>query len=440
MKKLFLALALILAAGAAYYFTFGEAKLTKALKTRVDTQLQILQKNGFEIEDRNIEAKHEYFVLHYADPDKIARYFRSKNIDLSDQDADSLRGLKVAVDLNYLKGAYSALSADLYPIAFPPALVRVETEQGRNTLVRIAKEKLFLAHVDIDKLFTSYKGYLKDINETFKDIETLKIVSQGFRFSGTYNKHLLTSSTNSINKLSVTDGRNAGFVLKKLEGSYKQNGKTIYDFSSRHSIGTLLFRDEYGYGTTLNKLDLETKGESGKALASSSFGFHLASADIHERQGRHRLEEVNGKFSLENLSITALEKMEQLDTNDTAGFNQAFELLLSKGITLKMEDFSAKKLQNDSGKPVDGFSSNGFVKIDKVTDFKALKENPFLLLDIISAKIHVAFSDAFYLTLQKRPEFLIVSLLFTPLSQDNKQIFDIEYKHGSLMINGQKVL
>jgi len=132
--------------------------------------------------------------------------------------------------------------------------------------------------------------------------------------------------------------------------------------------------------------------------------------------------------------------MGQLDANDTAGFNQAFKLLLSKGILLKMEEFSAKKLQNDSKEMVDGFSSNGFVKIDKVTDFQALKANPFLLLDIIDAKVHIELSNAFYLTLQRRPEFLIASLLFTPVSKNNKQIFDIEYKHGSLIINGQKVL
>jgi len=440
MKKLFIAIALILAAGAAYYFTFGEAKITKELKARVDRQLQVLQKNGFEIEDRNIEAKKEHFVIHYADPDKIARYFRSKNIDLSDQDADSLKGLKVGVDLSYLEGVYSALSADIYPIAFPPALVRVENERGRNALVRIANEKLFLAHVDIDKLFTSYKGYLKDVNETFKDIESVKIVSQGFKFSGTYDEHFLTSATNSIDRLSVMDNHNAGFTLEKLKGTYRQNGKTIYDFRSEYNVDRLLVRDEYGYGVTLNKLDFETKGKSEKELASSALGFHLASADIRERQGKHRLEEINGKFSLENLSIAALEKMGQLDANDTAGFNQAFKLLLSKGILLKMEEFSAKKLQNDSKEMVDGFSSNGFVKIDKVTDFQALKANPFLLLDIIDAKVHIELSNAFYLTLQRRPEFLIASLLFTPVSKNNKQIFDIEYKHGSLMINGQKVL
>ena len=440
MKKLLIASVIVLAAGVGFYFTFGEAKLAKELKSRVDTQLQVLQKNGFEIEDRVVESKKEHFVIHYADPDKIAHYLRSKNIDLSDQDADSLKGLKVGVDLSYLKGAYSALSADLYPIAFPPALIRVENERGRNNLVRIAREKIFLAHIDIDKLFSSYKGYLKDVNETFKDIESVTIVSQGFKFSGTYNEHFLTSANNSISKLSLTDSHNEGFALESLEGSYEQNGKSIYDFTSGYTVGKLLVRDANGYGTTLNQLNLETSGKSEKDLASSFLNFRLASVDIRERQGKHRLEEITGKFSLENLSITALEKMEQLDENDTAGFNQAFELLLSKGIVLNMEDFSAKKLQNGSGEMVDGFSTNGLVKIDKVTDFEALKSNPFLLLDIIDAKVHMELSNAFYLTLQKRPEFLILSLLFTPVSKENKQIFDIEYKHGSLRINGQKVL
>ena len=440
MKKWLILFILLIVGGTGYYFTFGSAKMTEALKSRVDTQLQILQKNGFEIEDRKVESKKEHFVIHYADPERIAQYMRSRHIDISNEDADSLKGLKIAVDLSYLEGIYNALSADAYPVAFPPALIRMETEQGRNNLVKIAKEKIFLAHIDINKLFTSYKGYLKDINATFKDVGTVSILSKDFKFSGTFNEDFLTSSSNSIEKLRVSDERKAGILLEKLEGSYQLTGKSLYDFSSGYHIDKLFLRDENGERIILRDIDANTTGKSEQQFASSAFGFHIKSVDIRERLGKHFLEDITGRFSLENISITALEKMQQLDANDTEGFNQAFKSFLAEGIVLKMDEFSAKKTRNKSGKMVDGFAMNALVRIDKVADFKLLEENPFELLNIIDATMHIELSNAIYLTLMERPEFTIAMLIFTPLSRDDKKIFDIEYKHGSLKLNGKPII
>ena len=440
MKKILILLIVLIAGGAGYYFGFGSAKVTEALKARVETELGVLQNNGFRIEDRKVEAKKEHFIIHYADPDKIAHYFRSKNINLSDEDAYTFKDLKIGVDLNYLKGAYSAVSADIYPVAFPPALIRTETRQGRNELDRIAKDKVFLVHIDINKLFTSFQGYLKDIDENFKDVESLKIVSRGFKFGGTFDKDLLTSSSNTVEKLSFTSNQEAEFALEKLKGSYTLNGKSIYNFSSNYTVGKIFFRDGNDQNMTLNDLTFDTRGIAEKGFASSSANFKLSSADIYEGQREHRLEDITGKFSLENLSIPALERMEQLDANDTEGFNQAFKSLLAKGIVLKMDEFSAKKIRDKNGKMTDGFIINSVVRIDKVTDFKPIEENPFLLLDIIDATVHMEFSDALYAQMQRRPELAIVSLMFTPLSRDHKKIFDIEYKGGSLKINGKPIL
>ena len=92
MKKLLILLALILVGGLGYYFGFGAKKATEALKAQVNIQLQTLQKNGFGVLDRKIEEKQEHFVLHYADPAKISRYFKSKNIDLDTESAQEPKG------------------------------------------------------------------------------------------------------------------------------------------------------------------------------------------------------------------------------------------------------------------------------------------------------------------------------------------------------------
>ena len=440
MKKLLILLLLLLAGTAGYYVTFGSARLTQELKGRVESELQLLQKNGFKIEERKIEARREHFDIRYADPLKIARYLRSRNIDLSDEDAEKLKDLKIGIDLEYLRGVYSALSADIYPVAFPPALLEGESPQSRENLRRIANEKIFLLHIDINKLFTSFKGYLKDIDATFRDVETLRIVSRGFKFGGSYSRDALLSSTHSIDELNVTEGHNATFRVKNLSGNYERSGKTLYDYSSGYHIEKLSLSDEEGAALLLEKLKIESSGKSDSRLASSDFGFHLERVDIDESHGRHSLQDLNGRFSLANLPVDALEKMRRLDSHDQEGFNQAFRSLFTEGIILKMEDLSARTMREKNGRTVDGFEANATVTIDKIADLKRLEENPFALLGLVDATVHIALSNALYLSLMEQPEFTIAMLIFRPISKEKRKIFNIKYRHGSLLINGQKAL
>ena len=441
MKKILTLLAVLFVGAAGYYFAFGSQKITDELKAQVELQLQTLQKNGFTIEDRKIEAKQEHFVLHYADPAKIGRYFRSKNIDISNEDAKALKGLKIAADLSYLEGAYSAISADLYPAAFPLYSQQQAMPNEKMMMEKIIREKIFLAHLDINKLFTSFKGHLKDIDTIFEIDDPFTLVSKGFKFDGTYDDQFLTSSSNSIKQFSIATRSGAKFVLDKLEGEYEQEGKSRYEFSSKYKIDKLLFHDEIGKGMTLKGVSFKASGEAKKGLASSHFKFKIKRANINEPLGKHLFEDLTSKTSLENMSIAALDKMGQLDTNDTEGFNAAFKEFLAGGITLKVDELSAKKVREaDKGKMIDGFKISAVAKIDKVTNFKQLEENPFALLNIIDTTMHLEFSNEFYLVLQKRPELAIAMILFTPVSKGDKMLFDIKYKDGNLKINGQPVL
>ncbi len=438
MKKILILLAVLLVGGAGYYFGFGAEKATEVLKSRVNTELQTLQGNGFEIQDRKIEAKKEHFVLHYSDPVKISHYFKSKNVDLAFEDAQILKDMKIGVDLSYLDGAYSALSADLYPVAFPSSILQQAESEEKKMMKKIIQEKIFLAHIDINKLFSAFKGYLKDIDTTFESEDPLRLQSKGFTFSGAFDGKFLTSSSNEIKKLSISSKSGIVFDIEDLKGEYEQSAKSLYDFNTEYSIKKILLRDESNQGATIKDLVFAFSGKAKDGLASSDFSLHAKSADINEPRGKRFLEDVVSKASLENLSITALEKMEQLDENDTKGFDEAVQELFAKNITLKVDEFSAKKVkEGDSGKMIDGFSVSSTVKLNKITNFKQLEENPFLLLDMIDATMHMEFSDALYITLQKQPELALAMLLFSPVSKNDKKVFDVEYKNGKLKINGK---
>jgi len=437
MKKLLGLLLFVTLLGTGYYFTFGAAKITKELKSRVDTQLQILQANGFSIEDRTIEKKKEHFIIVYRDPKKIAHFLKSRNMALSSEDAALLEGLKVGVDLAYLQGTYSALSADLYPVSLPPALL--QGSDGTN-LEKLVKEKALLAHIDINKLFNAYRGRLKDINTTLEGEEAVKLQSTDFAFAGSFDRNGLSSASSTLAKLSLSESGGAAIKLSGVDGTYTHTGSTLYDFTTHYRVESLKLQDGTSQSLALKDFDLQTDGKEVNGTATSQSTLTIAALNINEPRQKLYFTGVDGHFTLEGISIEALEKMQHIDPNDTEGFNQAFKLLLSRGITLKVDSLSVKKIKEGNGDPVDGFTARSLLKIDKVTDFKSLEENPFLILSILDANMHIELSNALYLELQKRPEFAIVTLLFSPVSKNQKQVYDLEYRYGSLKVNGKPLL
>ncbi|MEA3492552.1 MAG: DUF945 family protein [Campylobacterota bacterium] len=441
MKKILSIAAVLFVALLGYYTIFGSGQVIELLKKQVDAKVQTLQQNGFSIEERRVEDKSEHFVIHYRDPVMISRYLQSQKVDITAEEAEVYRGLKIAMDITYLEGIYSAISADIYPVAFPHSVATEATPQEKKMLTKVIEEKIFLAHIDINKLFTDFKGYLKDIETTFDGEDPLTLVCKGFKFDGSYDDKRLSSSSNEIKRVALQTKSGGKFLLEKLEGEYEIEGKSSYDFKSQYSIKSLLLRDEDEMGVTLDKLAFKSSGEAKKGFASSKFKFELDSIDIKEAKGMHFFEKITSKSSIENISIAAVEKMQKLDSNDTEGFNAAFKEMLAEGITLRVDELSAKKVRDSkSGEMIDGFDINTLVKIDKVTDFKHLEENPFAILEIIDATMHMEFSDKLYLALQKRPELAIAMIILTPVSKDGKMIFDIEYKDGAMKINGKPIL
>jgi len=442
MKKLFILIAALIIGAAGYYFTIGSQQVADELKGVVNNQLQILQQNGFAVEDRKSEAKQEHFTIHYADPDKISRYLQSHNMNISKEEAEALKGLKVGVDLTYLQSASSAISVELYPAAFPPSLIQDADQEGKKILEKIIAQKIFLAHVDINKLLTTFDGYLKDIDTTFEvTADPVTLVSKGFTFSGTYDADTVTSSTNTIKEFALSAKSGGKLSMINLAGNYKNDGATPYEFKSKQEIESIGFSDTNGSSASLKGVHFESVGEVENNLSHSTVQLELAKAEIAEPQRAFRLEGFKSKATLSNISIAAIETMDRLNENDTEGYKKALNALLSHGITLRLDELALQKYaEGDSGTLSDGFNANAIVTIDKNIDIAQVGENPAALLGSIDATAHIEFSDTLYQLLQKQPYFTLASLLFTPNTKENKKIFDLEFKQGNLKVNGKSAL
>ncbi|GEM_PF-2431337 len=444
MKKTVIVLILLVAGVAGYYFAIGSDQATNLLKTQVDSQLNILQQNGFAVENRKKEKTKESFVLHYADPAKINFYLQQHNIDISPEDAQTLKGFKIATELSYQEGVYSAVSADIYPVAFPDAVMQEATPQDRKMMKKILDEKILLAHVDINKIFTAFKGYLKDINTTFESEDPISVVSQGISFDGTLDAGTaaVTSSQNAVKQFDLQTKSGTKFAVRDLRGMHEQKGPTGYDFASDYSIGGVTIYDEKGIGGELTQLAVKTYGKVQGGIATSGLAIGVEDMQITEAQGRRGLKSLSLQTTLENLSVAALDKIAALDgQQDKEAFNTAIKDLISGGITLKVDKLSAQNiLDTQSGKMIDGFNSNALFAIAKNADSKALSQDPSALLGLVDAKMHLELSDALYQALQSDPEIAMGLMFLQPVSNNGTTVFDILFKQGVLTVNGKPVL
>ena len=125
-KKLGLGIVGVIVIAILYYFTVGSSQITEEMKMRVNTELNMIEQNGFTVDEREVKPKNEHFILTFDDPEKIVKFFKQQGTEVALEDAEALKGLQIGVDLQYLNDTYSALSVDMYPLNLPSSITNAQ--------------------------------------------------------------------------------------------------------------------------------------------------------------------------------------------------------------------------------------------------------------------------------------------------------------------------
>ena len=238
-----------------YYFTVGSSQITEEMKNTCQYRVEHdRNKNGFTVDEREVKPKNEHFILTFDDPEKIVKFFKQQGTEVALEDAEALKGLQIGVDLQYLNDTYSALSVDMYPLNLPSSITNAQDiDASDKALIKqlndMLSRKALLVHVDFNKVLSSFKGYVKDIHETFK-VETIaKIDLEGTTFEGTIKDDRITTLIQNIKNIHVKSEDELDIVLGKLNSSYTLTGKSIYDSTYNYKIGSVIVsgkkRDKY---------------------------------------------------------------------------------------------------------------------------------------------------------------------------------------------------
>ncbi len=447
MKKFGLGIVAIILLTALYYVTAGSTQLRDEMKIRVNTELSKLQQQGFGVKERMVKEKNEHFVLSVEDPKKVAAFYQTQGTELEVKDAEALKGLKIGVDLTYLNDSYSALSADLYPLSLPDTLSKAKelTEEDKaliDQLNEMLRRKAILVHIDFNKMLSSFKGYVKDINETLMLKEKTVITLKGDSFKGEIKEDRITAMDQKIEQIGLVMGEVLALHIEESKSDYVLNGKTLYDSH---------------YGFTVKNVTLQAKvkempiemhfseisGEDTTAvtdnLANNSMKLKVASAAINDGSTETKLMGSTFSFKISNLDMDILKQIDATDVNDTEKINTLVQSLLGKGIKMEIPTLEVKRLAY-LGQEMDGFTITSSFAVNKNIDLAAAKENPLALLNALDSKTKITLSDALFAIIAQQPQVMLLAMFIQPKVVNGKKIYELELKEGKLTVNGSPLM
>jgi len=438
MRKLGLGLIGIVVLAAIYYFTSGSTRVIEEMKKQVNRELTTLQQNGFGIAKREVKNSEEHFVLDFSEPEKIVSYLKHQGLQVNIKDLSSLKGMKFAVDAKYLNDTYSALSVDIYPKALPSKVITKLQKENATLLKHIEKRianKALLIHVDFNKLLNGFKGYIKDIDETFKDEVMMNLLAKGMTFEGSIANEKLKEMQQHITKLSLHADKAVEVSLTDLTVIHTLTGTTDYDTQTTYKLEKLKAYVADNFQIECTNLDGSSTTALHNKLLQSSAHSTIENILLKEKEKRYAFTETSLDVTLNNLDIEAFEKLQKIDSEDHLAINKLSEQILTQGLELNISNLSSKEV-NIENQVMGNFYLNAYGKIDSSLDLTTAQQNPLILLQALSSTLHIKASPTLFTHLMQDPRAMMVMMLIPPQEKHGEKIYDVSYIKGKLTVNG----
>ena len=438
MKKSGFGIIGLILVAAIYYFTAGSTQITEEIKKQVNDELTTLEQNGFGINDRELKETEEHFVLSFDNPTKISSYLSSQGAQVTQEDILAFKGLKIGVDAKYLNDSYSALSLDIYPVGLPQSMLQEIEEEDKAVLERIKKmmvDKTLLVHLDFNKLLTSFKGHIKDINETFEEEEKTTFISQDFKFEGDIENEKVKTVRQTLKLFSIEADKELTMKLSNFTSNYTLTGPSPYDSKSGYSIEKIELQGESEFSMLMKDLNVNAVSSVKNDLLKSSITTKTELIELTEAQKKYKMNDILFDFNIDNLDIVSFEALQGVDINDEKAINALTQKILSKGITMSIPNFSVKKIAENE-KSMDGFTLSSSLSMDKSFDINAVSQDPLAALNALSSKTNISVSNELFARIAQEPRAMMVLMLLPPVEKEGKKIYEIEFIKGKITVNG----
>jgi len=445
MKKLGLGFIAVLAVGAIYYLTLGSTQITEQIKTEVNSEIKQLQSSGFKIEKQDHSETKETLMITVDEPQKVQQYLLAKGEQVSLADVKQLQGVRLKMELSYLPTLKDALAMDIYldtlPTNFRKDLGIDQNNSTFQSINKMLKEGKIMVHINVNKLRSGFDGYLKDIDQTFKEEQETHFLLKGLTFHGKMDEKKITDFSQKLETLVLEVGHELKMTFSHLTTEVKKNQK---ERDIAYKIKTIDLNIN-----TDKKLDLQFKelvGEStdiqrGELLDNQSH-FKIASVVLNEAGKESQLQQIQIDSDTKNVDIKALEAL-QAYSEEKASNPEPFKAFVPilKAFTLSGLSMDISKLSIGSitteGKTFDGIHLSSQLQLNKDFKWKGVEANPMLLMKLPQVKANIALSNEVFNLMAQTPQAMMIMLMAHPVDKNGTKVYDIEFNQGSLTLNGK---
>jgi len=437
-KKLGFGLLVLIIVAILYYFNHTEnVKNLNTLQEAVNVQLTEMQTNGFTVSDRELKKDSEYFVIQINDPKKAALFLTEKGIQTSIEDAKELTGIQLGTDVTYLK---DMITLELSPLTLPTYLkTAFTTENDQKVLTQLEdmiKNKTFLMHVDIVHSTTTFKGYIKDINEKIEGEKEIRLTLQGLHFSGDIKKEKIVRYMQRFDTLHLYMSDELNRTISGYQSHYALTGTTAYDYTTDYSIENIKIAEASEGTLFADTISLHSTSTVTNGLATETLKTKIKNIDLLFEKEKFGMQTLDMDMNVSNLDIDTLEKLQKTDPNKEKEFDAHLETLVSNNMHVDISNLSVDKVTLH-GKEMYGFTLDAKLDIDKSLDIYRLGMKPKHALHKIDGDIHLSLSKEILTLLKEDPKSMIGYMMYRPKRSLGQRIYNINIMDGSVKINGK---
>jgi len=406
-----------------------------AFKNQLNRQLAQIRANGFTLSKRDKEK--ELFLIRLDDPTKASEYLTRKGLRVTSEEAQELKGLQLAVDLAYPN---DILTFDLYPVTLPETLRSNLTQENNKQLLtqfeEILRKKTLFAHIDVDPISNTFKGTIKDINETLKGRQEAQFILHGFHFSGDIKDEKIVKLTQTLQTLYIyIEGMLEGTILG-LQHNYALTGPTVYDYKEVYTIEKARINEAPEVELLAEGIFMRSTSSANNALTFETLQTKIQKIDLMLEKKPFSIKEFSLEMNISNIDKGMLEAFKKSDADDNKRLDTAAQKIDSHPIHIDIPLLGVEKIRHED-KEIDGFTLYSHIDINNPFDISDFNTNPTHALSKMDATIELSLSKELLELFKEKPETLLFYMIHKPKIVSDQNIYDIHLKNGFLQINGK---
>jgi len=432
------------------------------MKEEIDNRLVELKAFGLQSQKDEETSSYLNTSRHFEFILKDAKKFITYINQYSDQQIPPyvdamLEGAVIGADIEYSNLPFAkALTVEIYPLTMSLSMqesLKVDNLDFYKYVKAFLNSKGVLYHIDYNLLNEDFKGYIKDIDESFttEDKTELKLKIKDALFDGNGKliaPNRISSKLKELNFSILDEKLNATFTLSKLSSSSTFESKTTYLSSAdvkEFEVKITGTEDDFNLSAKNIRINASsnTQGEKAEINSKSS----IKEISLNSKTLTFDMKEFNFDIALSEIDKKSFEEFRVISASSDIStspasldmeekLRNALIRLVSKGLVLNVADFSLKNITIDKKEDLKGFvfKSNIRVKEDAILVQK-MKMSPLLAITNLELVSNIKLSDEIYLKLTEANPMTSIVEKYAKREKGNV-LFDINFVDGKVTVNG----